>query len=66
MLLAAKRDKDAEQAFRQDLVRYPNNGWSLHGLAEALRAQGRTREANVVAAKFQKVWAKWDGKLAKS
>ena len=66
MLLAARRDKDAEQAFRQDLVRYPNNGWSLHGLAEALRAQGRTREADTVAAKFQKVWAKSDVTLARS
>ena len=63
-LLAAKRDKDAEQAFRQDLVRYPNNGWSLHGLAEALRAQGRTREADETAAKFRKVWAKSDVTLA--
>jgi tetratricopeptide (TPR) repeat protein len=60
VLLAAGRAKDAEQAYRQDLVRYPNNGWSLHGLAEALRAQGRTREADAVAAKFQKVWAKAD------
>jgi tetratricopeptide (TPR) repeat protein len=66
MLLAARRDKEAEQAFRQDLVRYPNNGWSLHGLAEALRGQGRVREADAVAARFQKVWAKSDVTLAKS
>ncbi|HET9727278.1 MAG TPA: hypothetical protein VFP28_10215 [Gemmatimonadales bacterium] len=64
VLLAAKRNKDAEQAFRQDLIRFPNNGWSLHGLAEALRAQGRTREADEVAAKFRKVWAKSDVTLA--
>ena len=64
VLLAAKRNKDAEQAFRQDLVRFPNNGWSLHGLAEALRAQGRTREADEVAAKFKRVWAKADVTLA--
>jgi tetratricopeptide (TPR) repeat protein len=64
MLLAARRNKDAELAFRQDLVRYPNNGWSLHGLAEALRTQGHTREADAVTAKFRKVWAKSDVKLA--
>jgi len=64
VLLAAKRNKDAEQAFRQDLVRFPNNGWSLHGLAEALRAQGRTREADEIAAAFRKVWAKSDVTLA--
>jgi tetratricopeptide (TPR) repeat protein len=64
VLLAAKRNKDAEQAFRQDLVRFPNNGWSLHGLAEALRAQGRTREADEAMAKFKRVWAKADVTLA--
>jgi len=66
MLLTAKRGKEAEQAFRQDLVRYPNNGWSLHGLAEALRVQGRAREADVVEARFRKVWAKSDVTLAQS
>jgi tetratricopeptide (TPR) repeat protein len=60
LLLAARRNQDAEHAFRQDLVRYPNNGWSLHGLAEALRAQGKTPEAESVTAQFRKVWAKSD------
>jgi tetratricopeptide (TPR) repeat protein len=66
MLLAAKRGKEAEQAFRQDLVRYPNNGWSLYGLAEALRVQGRAREADVVESRFRKVWAKSDVTPAQS
>ena len=39
VLLAVGRPKEAERAFRQDLVRYPNNGWSLHGLALALAAR---------------------------
>jgi tetratricopeptide (TPR) repeat protein len=64
VFLAAKRYQDAEQAFRQDLIRFPNNGWSLHGLAEALRAQGRTREADEAAARFKRVWAKADVTLA--
>jgi hypothetical protein len=64
VLLAVGRPKEAEQAYRQDLVRFPNNGWSLHGLAEALEAQGRTREADAVAGKFKKVWAKSDVTLA--
>jgi tetratricopeptide (TPR) repeat protein len=64
VLLAAGRPKAAEQAYREDLVRYPNNGWSLHGLAEALKAQGRDREAAVVEARFRKVWAKSDVTLA--
>jgi len=64
VLLAARRAKDAEQAYRQDLVRFPNNGWSLYGLSEALRAQGRSRDADSVAMQFKKVWAKSDVTLA--
>jgi tetratricopeptide (TPR) repeat protein len=64
LLLAGRRYRDAELAFRQDLVRFPDNGWSLHGLADALRAQGRTPEADQAAARFKRVWAKADVKLA--
>jgi hypothetical protein len=32
----------------------------LGQLAQALRAQGRTREADEVTTKFRKVWAKAD------
>lgn len=64
VLLAAGRPKDAERSYRQDLIRYPNNGWSLHGLARALKAQGRTREAGTVERQFRKVWEKSDVKMA--
>jgi tetratricopeptide (TPR) repeat protein len=60
VLLAAGRAKEAEQAYREDLVRYPNNGWSLHGLARALAAQGRTRDAEAMDAQFRKTWARAD------
>ncbi|MFL5496581.1 MAG: tetratricopeptide repeat protein, partial [Gemmatimonadales bacterium] len=60
VLLAVGRPKEAETAYRQDLLRYPNNGWSLHGLAEALRAEGRTREASAADAQFRKVWSRAD------
>ena len=62
LLLAAGRPKEAETAYREDLVRYPNNGWSLHGLAESLKAQGRAKDAAAVDAKFRKVWARADVK----
>jgi tetratricopeptide (TPR) repeat protein len=64
LLLATGRPKAAETAYRQDLVRYPNNGWSLHGLAASLKAQGRTKEAASATAAFQKAWARADVKLA--
>ena len=60
VLLAAGRAGEAEKAYREDLVRYPNNGWSLHGLARALAAQGRTKEAGEVDAQFRKTWARAD------
>jgi tetratricopeptide (TPR) repeat protein len=58
VLLAAGRPTQAEAAYRQDLKRYPNNGWSLHGLALALRAEGRSSEA--VDAQFHKIWSRAD------
>jgi len=64
LLLAAGRPKEAETAYREDLIRYPNNGWSLHGLAVSLKAQGRAKEAAAADAKFQKAWARADVKLA--
>lgn len=64
LLLSAGRAKQAEAAYREDLVRYPNNGWSLHGLAESLKAQGKTKEAEAMDAQFRKAWARADVKLA--
>ena len=33
-------------AFKKDLTIYPENGWSLFGLAKALEAQNKKKEAN--------------------
>jgi len=60
VLLAAGRPAEAEQAFRQDLEHFPENGWSLRGLTLALRAQGKTDEADRTDAEFQRVWATAD------
>ena len=62
VLLAAGRPKEAERAYREDLVRYPNNGWSLHGLARALAAEGRAAEARTVDGQFRKAWSRADAK----
>lgn len=60
MLLRADRATEAEQVFRQDLKRFPDNGWSLRGLELALRRQGRKDEADGVKAKFNTVWSSAD------
>ena len=65
VLLEAKKPAEAEQAFRDELKRNPENGWSLFGLARALKAQGKKQEAQEVAARFAKAWANADVKLGK-
>jgi tetratricopeptide (TPR) repeat protein len=64
VLLQANRPAEAEKAFREDLRRRPENGWSLHGLAESLKAQNKTREAAAVETRFEKAWKSADVKLA--
>jgi tetratricopeptide (TPR) repeat protein len=64
ILLEAGRPVQAEKAFREDLVRRPENGWSLHGLAQSLRAQKRTKEAAKMEERFKKAWSKADVDIA--
>jgi tetratricopeptide (TPR) repeat protein len=66
VLLQGGRAADAEAVYREDLRKNPENGWSLFGLAQSLRAQGQTAEAAQVAARFQKAWAQADVKLTAS
>jgi tetratricopeptide (TPR) repeat protein len=64
LLLKAGRPADAEQRYREDLKRFPNNAWSLAGLAESLRAQGKATEAAEAEAGLKQVGA--DSKLVAS
>jgi tetratricopeptide (TPR) repeat protein len=40
-LLEAKRFGDAERVYQDELLDHPHNGWSLVGLQQALKAQGK-------------------------
>jgi tetratricopeptide (TPR) repeat protein len=64
-LLALGRASEAETAFRGDLRKFPNNGWSLSGLRESRIRQGRERDGEVaaLAAQFGQAWARADVKL---
>lgn len=55
-LLRAGRAVEAEIAYREDLLRYPENGWSLYGLAQALARQGRPDEAKEADERFRAAW----------
>jgi tetratricopeptide (TPR) repeat protein len=61
VLMKQQRFAEAEQVYRDDLARLPENGWSLLGLAESLRKQKKNAgEVAQTQAKFEKVWAKAD------
>ncbi|MFL5470978.1 MAG: tetratricopeptide repeat protein [Gemmatimonadales bacterium] len=64
-LLAAGRPDQAEKIFRQDLDRRPENGWSLHGLAQSLRAQNKSKAAAKIEERFEQAWKTADVKLAR-
>ena len=66
VLLQAGRFTEAEAVYWEDLRRYPHNGWSLFGLAESLRRQGKSEEAAMAEQRFQKAWAQADVKLTAS
>jgi hypothetical protein len=56
-LLAAGQPQEAEQAFQQSLVQFPNNGWALYGLMQAQRAQGHAAAAQETEKRFRQAWA---------
>ena len=61
VLMKQQRFAEAEQVYRDDLARLPENGWSLLGLAESLRKQKKNAdEIAQTQAQFEKVWAKAD------
>jgi tetratricopeptide (TPR) repeat protein len=66
-LMHAGRFAEAEQVYRDDLKRLPENGWSLLGLSQALAAQQKHgAELEATRARFNKVWAKADVKITSS
>jgi tetratricopeptide (TPR) repeat protein len=62
ILLDAGRPIRAEKVFRADLIRRPENGWSLKGLAQSLKAQNKTKAAKKIEQRFDKAWSNADVK----
>jgi tetratricopeptide (TPR) repeat protein len=63
VLLQAGKPAEAQSVFLDELRRNPENGWSLYGLEQSLRAQGRKPEAKEIAERFERAWANADVKL---
>jgi tetratricopeptide (TPR) repeat protein len=63
VLLRAGRAEEAENVYREDLARWPENGWALWGFARALEKQGKKAEAESARARFEKTWNRADVKI---
>ncbi len=66
VLMQGGRAAAAEQVYREDLRQNPDNGWALFGLAQSLRAQGKSAEAGQAEARFRAAWAQADVTLTAS
>ncbi len=65
-MLRSGRAADAEAVYREDLRRWPGNGWSLFGLAESLRARGKAAEAAEAERRFREAWRHADLPISSS
>jgi tetratricopeptide (TPR) repeat protein len=65
LLLEAGKARQAEALYREDLKRFPRNGWALYGLWQSLKAQG-SREAAAVEAEFREAWKGADVELTRA
>ena len=65
-LLEAGRAADAERVYRAARDDRPHNGWSLFGLEQALRAQGKTADADEARTRFEQAWSRSDVRLQSS
>ena len=66
VLIAANRPAEAVSVYWEDLRRNRDNGWSLFGLAEALRKEGKFDDAKLITARFAKAWKNADVRLQSS
>jgi len=58
--LKMQRYADAERVYRDDLERWPSNGWSLQGLSQALASQDKAEQALQVRRQYERAWSRAD------
>ncbi len=61
--LKAGRYADAEQTYREDLKKWPENGWSLYGLSRALAEQDKLEDARAIRLKYEQAWSRADAPI---
>lgn len=60
LLMGDGRFVEAERVYREDLHRNRENGWSLLGLGQSLRAQGKEAEAESLGMRLAAAWPRKD------
>jgi len=65
-LLDAGRAAEAGRVYLEDLRHYPDNGWSLVGLAQSLERQGRSDGARDIERRLHRAWRDADVPLTRS
>ncbi|MHC5065540.1 MAG: tetratricopeptide repeat protein [Planctomycetota bacterium] len=60
LLLAGDQGEEAEAVYREDLRKHPKNAWSLLGLQQALRMNGKDAEAEAMDPQVRYAWARAD------
>jgi tetratricopeptide (TPR) repeat protein len=66
VLLEANMASEAEKVYLKDLEIHRENGWSLFGLQQSMRKQGKEKEAAAIEQRFKKAWAGADVTLQSS
>jgi tetratricopeptide (TPR) repeat protein len=66
VLLEAGFPAEAEIVYWQDLKKYRENGYSLYGLWQSLKARGQTDESTQLETRFRNAWAGSDVMLSSS
>jgi len=66
LLLEAGRFAEAEAVYQADLAEWPENGWSLVGLAAAQRGVIKMGESRETERRFERAWSEADVKLKAS
>ena len=66
VLLKDGQHQEAEKVYREDLENIRQNGWSLMGLHQSLKAQGKDAEAAKAMEEYKKAWQHSDIEITSS
>jgi tetratricopeptide (TPR) repeat protein len=58
LLIELGETEEAITVYKKELEHHPNNGWSLYGIQQALKAQGNS--SSEIDSKFKKSWMRSD------